>query len=125
MIFKGDNKNPQVPKGRAEAGVTLIGNILHIYGGCNYESRFGDFWRYDLSAKTWGLITTEKSPGVNIFYNSRLDHQHPYFSIHKVFCCLEAFMISLMRKMIYGYSEETNGFYWKRIPVGVKYQMKL
>ncbi|CAD8145751.1 unnamed protein product [Paramecium octaurelia] len=63
MIFKGDNNSAQFPKGRAEAGVTLIGNQLYVYGGCNYESRFGDFWKFDLENRQWGLIVTEKSPG--------------------------------------------------------------
>lgn len=89
----------------------MIGNILYVYGGCNYESRFGDFWRYDLTAKTWGLITTEKSPGVYIFPIHRHDHLHHYFNILKVFYCLEEFMILHMKRMIYGYLEELNGFY--------------
>ncbi|CAD8060402.1 unnamed protein product [Paramecium sonneborni] len=51
------------PLGRAGAGAAILGNDLYVFGGCNYEQRFSDFWKFDLINKKWEQIKTEKSPG--------------------------------------------------------------
>lgn len=67
-MFDGFKESPGTPLKRAESGTLLIGKEVFIFGGCNLDVRFGDFWKFDLESKTWGLITTEKSPGVLTFH---------------------------------------------------------
>lgn len=51
VIFDGIKPPSSAPKGRAEAGTIIVGSDLFAFGGCNYEVRFNDFWKFDLNNK--------------------------------------------------------------------------